>query len=131
MQPMTLSPLAGKPAPFDLLENIPRLIADYYALQPDVSNAAQLVAFGTSGHRGSSSLGSFNDAHIAAVSQATAEYRASVGTAGPLYIGMDTHALSEPAFMTAVEVLVANGVQVRFDAGRGYTPTPLISFAIL
>ena len=131
MQPMTLSPLAGKPAPFDLLENIPRLIADYYALQPDVSNAAQLVAFGTSGHRGSSSLGSFNDAHIAAISQATAEYRAGVGTAGPLYIGMDTHALSEPAFMTAVEVLVANGVQVRFDAGRGYTPTPLISFAIL
>ncbi len=131
MQRMALSPLAGKPAPFELLENIPRLIADYYALQPDVSNPAQLVAFGTSGHRGSSSSESFNDAHIAAISQATAEYRASVGTSGPLYIGMDTHALSEPAFMTAVEVLVANGVQVRFDAGRGYTPTPLISFAIL
>jgi phosphoglucomutase len=131
MQRMALSPLAGKPAPFELLQNIPRLIADYYAVQPDTGNAAQLVAFGTSGHRGSSSLGSFNDAHIAAVSQATAEYRASVGTSGPLYIGMDTHALSEPAFMTALEVLVANGVQVRFDAGRGYTPTPLISFAIL
>jgi phosphoglucomutase len=131
MPVMSLSPLAGHPAPFELLENIPRLIADYYALKPDASNPAQVVAFGTSGHRGSSKLGSFNDAHIAAISQAVAEHRAAEGITGPLYIGMDTHALSEPAFMTAVEVLIANGVTVRYQDGRGYTPTPLVSFAIL
>jgi phosphoglucomutase len=131
MPGMALSPLAGKPAPHDLLENIPRLIADYYALKPDPSNPAQIVAFGTSGHRGSSKAGSFNDAHIAAIAQAVAEHRAAEGITGPLYIGMDTHALSEPAFMTAVEVLIANGVTVRYQDGRGYTPTPLVSFAIL
>jgi phosphoglucomutase len=128
---MALSPLAGHPAPESLLENIARLVADYYAVQPDASDAAQLVAFGTSGHRGTSARGTFNDAHIAAISQATAEYRAQEGITGPLYIGFDTHALSEPAFSTALEVLVANGVKVRFDANRGYTPTPLVSFAIL
>jgi phosphoglucomutase len=136
---MSLSPLAGQPVPANLLENIPRLVAEYYAVRPnihpdglpDATNLAQLVAFGTSGHRGSSTLGSFNDAHIAAISQATAEYRAAEGITGPLYIGMDTHALSEPAFITALEVLVANGVRVRYDANRGYTPTPLVSFAIL
>jgi phosphoglucomutase len=128
---MPLHPLAGHPAPESLLDNIPRLVADYYAISPDTSDAAQLVAFGTSGHRGTSSRRSFNDAHIAAISQATAEYRAAEGISGPLYIGMDTHALSEPAFSTALEVLVANGVKVRFDANRGYTPTPLVSFAIL
>jgi phosphoglucomutase len=128
---MALSPLAGHPVPESLLENIPRLVADYYAVRPDPSDAAQLVAFGTSGHRGTSAKGTFNDAHIAAISQATAEYRAQEGINGPLYIGFDTHALSEPAFSTALEVLVANGVQVRFDEHRGYTPTPLVSFAIL
>ncbi len=128
---MALSSLAGQPVPAHLLDNIPRLVADYYAVQPDPLDAAHLVAFGTSGHRGTSTRGSFNDAHIAAISQAVAEYRAEEGITGPLYIGMDTHALSEPAFMTALEVLVANGVGVRYDANRDYTPTPLVSFAIL
>jgi phosphoglucomutase len=124
-------PLAGSPAPFALLENIPRLVAAYYAYAPDPKNPAQRVAFGTSGHRGSSLKQSFNDAHIAAVSQAVAEYRAQAGIDGHLYIGADSHALSEPALQTALEVLVANGVKVRFDAERGYTPTPLVSHAIL
>ncbi len=128
---MALHPLAGLVAPFDILENIPRLVAAYYAVQPDVHNPTQRVAFGTSGHRGSSERGSFNDAHIAAIAQATAEYRASVGITGALYIGFDSHALSEPAFITALEVLVANGVRVRFDQNRGLTPTPLVSHAIL
>jgi phosphoglucomutase len=124
-------PLAGLPAPFSLLENIPRLVAAYYAYTPDPNNPAQRVAFGTSGHRGSSLKSTFNDAHIAAVSQAVAEYRAQAGIDGHLYIGADSHALSEPALQTALEVLVANGVQLRFDETRGYTPTPLVSHAIL
>ncbi len=124
-------PLAGLPAPFGLLENIPRLIAAYYSFAPDPSNPAQRVAFGTSGHRGSSLRGTFNDAHIAAIAQATAEYRAEAGITGDLFLGVDSHALSEPAFNTALEVLVANGVKVRFDVARGYTPTPLVSYAIL
>jgi phosphoglucomutase len=124
-------PLAGLPAPLALLENIPRLVAAYYAYAPDPQNPAQRVAFGTSGHRGSSLKQSFNDAHIAAVSQAVAEYRFEQGIAGHLYIGADSHALSEPALQTALEVLVANGVKVRFDKDRGYTPTPLVSHAIL
>jgi len=128
---MALSPLAGKPAPESLLVNIPRLVSDYYTQSPDPANPAQRVAFGTSGHRGSSTLGSFNDAHIAAISQAVFEYRAAQGIAGPLFIGMDTHALSESAWMTALEVLSANGVEVRYQTGRDYTPTPLISYAIL
>ncbi|MEY4530648.1 MAG: hypothetical protein RLZZ156_1369 [Deinococcota bacterium] len=124
-------PLAGLPAPIALLENIPRLVAAYYDFFPDPSIAAQRVAFGTSGHRGSSLKSTFNDAHIAAIAQATAEYRALQGITGTLFIGADSHALSEPALNTALEVLVANGVQVRFDKDRGFTPTPLISHAIL
>ncbi len=124
-------PLAGLPAPIALLENIPRLVAAYYGFAPDPSNPAQRVAFGTSGHRGSSLKNTFNDAHIAAIAQATAEYRTFVGITGVLFIGADSHALSEPALNTALEVLVANGVEVRFDQDRGYTPTPLVSHAIL
>ncbi|HET6564626.1 MAG TPA: phosphoglucomutase (alpha-D-glucose-1,6-bisphosphate-dependent) [Xanthomonadales bacterium] len=128
---MSLHPLAGKPAPQSILANIPRLVADYYGLSPDATEPAQRIAFGTSGHRGSSSLCSFNEAHILAVSQAVAEWRASHGIDGPLFLGMDTHALSEPALISAVEVLCANGVQVCIDQDRGYTPTPVISHAIL
>lgn len=128
---MSLSPLAGKPAPSSILANIPRLLASYYALQPDPNNPAQQVAFGTSGHRGTPTNGSFNEAHILAISQAVAEYRAQQGITGPLYIGMDTHALSEVAWVSALEVLCANGVEVRYERGRGYTPTPLVSHAIL
>ncbi|MGK0617542.1 phosphoglucomutase (alpha-D-glucose-1,6-bisphosphate-dependent) [Meiothermus cerbereus] len=128
---MSLHPLAGKPAPHSILVNIPRLVSSYYALRPDPQNPAQQVAFGTSGHRGTSLAGTFNEAHILAVAQAVAEYRAEQGITGPLFMGMDTHALSEAAWITAVEVLVANGVDVRVEAGRGYTPTPLISHAIL
>jgi len=123
--------LAGKPAPYSLLANIPRLVANYYAIQPDPANPAQQVAFGTSGHRGNSLAGTFNENHILAVSQAVAEYRAKEGITGPLYMGMDTHALSEAAWVTALEVLTANGVRVCYEKGRGYTPTPLISHAIL
>ncbi|MBF6594678.1 MAG: alpha-D-glucose phosphate-specific phosphoglucomutase [Thermaceae bacterium] len=128
---MSLSPLAGKPAPSSILANIPRLLASYYALQPDPNNPAQQVAFGTSGHRGTPTNGSFNEAHILAISQAVAEYRTQQGITGPLYIGMDTHALSEVAWVSALEVLCANGVEVRYERGRGYTPTPLVSHAIL
>lgn len=128
---MSLHPLAGKPAPHSILVNIPRLISSYYAIQPDPQNPAQRVAFGTSGHRGNSLVGTFNEAHILAVSQAVAEYRTEQGISGPLFIGMDSHALSEAAWITAVEVLAANGVDVRVEKGRGYTPTPLVSHAIL
>ena len=128
---MSLHPLAGKPAPESLLENIPRLVANYYSLQPDPQDPAQRVAFGTSGHRGSALAGSFNEAHILAVSQAVAEYRAAAGIDGPLFLGMDTHALSEPALISAVEVLAANGVALRLDHELGYTPTPVVSHAIL
>lgn len=128
---MSLHPLAGKPAPHSILVNIPRLVSSYYAIQPDPQNPAQRVAFGTSGHRGNSLVGTFNEAHILAVSQAVAEYRAEQGISGPLFIGMDSHALSEAAWITAVEVLAANGVDVRVEKGRGYTPTPLVSHAIL
>ncbi len=128
---MALHPLAGKPAPKELSPNIPRLIAGYYALHPDPNEPAQQVSFGTSGHRGSSLKKSFNEDHILAISQAIAEYRRGRGVGGPLFLGMDTHALSEPAFITAVEVLAANGVRLMVQAGRGYTPTPVISHAIL
>jgi len=128
---MSLHPLAGQPAPHSILVNIPRLVSSYYALRPDPQNPAQQVAFGTSGHRGTSLGGTFNEAHILAVAQAVAEYRAEQGITGPLFMGMDTHALSEAAWITAVEVLAANGVDVRVEAGRGYTPTPLVSHAIL
>ena len=127
---MTLSDLAGKPAPQRLLTNIPRLVAQYYELRPDPAAPAQRVAFGTSGHRGTSGNGSFNEAHILAVAQAVAEHRAGAGITGPLYMGLDTHALSEPAWLTALQVLVANGVKVRAQPGT-FTPTPLVSHAIL
>ena len=128
---MAISPYAGKPAPKELLVNIPRLISAYYTGHPDPDDPAQQVAFGTSGHRGTSFNTSFNDDHIAATSQAICEYRAAQGTTGPLFIGMDTHALSEPALSTAIEVFAANGVELMVQAGLNYTPTPVISHAIL
>ncbi|GAB4396121.1 MAG: phosphoglucomutase (alpha-D-glucose-1,6-bisphosphate-dependent) [Anaerolineales bacterium] len=128
---MPLHPLAGKPAPIEILTNIPRLIAEYYTHSPNPQNPAQQVAFGTSGHRGTSDKGSFNEAHILAISQAICEYRHAQGITGPLFLGMDTHALSEPALMSAVEVFAANGVTVMLQPERGYTPTPVISHAIL
>ena len=118
------------PAP-DTLVNVPRLVAAYYALHPDVSIPAQRVSFGTSGHRGSSFLTSFNDDHIAAITQAIVEYRHSQRTSGPLFLAQDTHALSDPAFHTALEVLAANNVDVLVDSALGYTPTPALSHAIL
>ncbi|WP_261664235.1 phosphoglucomutase (alpha-D-glucose-1,6-bisphosphate-dependent) [Deinococcus sp. Marseille-Q6407] len=123
-------PLAGKRAPLDQLTSIPHLVAAYYERRPDPSQAGQRVAFGTSGHRGTSLDGSFTESHILAISQATAEYRAGAGISGPLYLGADTHALSEPAFLTALRVLTANGVRVRATPGQ-FTPTPLVSHAIL
>jgi phosphoglucomutase len=126
-----MHPLAGKPAPDSILENIPRLVSDYYTIEPDADDPAQRVSFGTSGHRGSSKTGSFNELHILAISQAVSEYRQRQGIDGPLFLGMDTHALSEPALVSAVEVLAANGVNVMIDADNGYTPTPAISHAIL
>jgi phosphoglucomutase len=128
---MTLHELAGQAAPRDMLINVPRLVSSYYTIHPDPADPAQLVTFGTSGHRGSSFAGSFNDDHIAAICQAIAEYRAAEGITGPLYGGMDTHALSEPALATAIEVLAANGVTLVIQAGFGYTPTPVISHTIL
>src|SRR6516225_6252314 len=126
---MTLTP--GRPAPESALENIPRLITAYYAERPDPSVTAHRVAFGTSGHRGCSLRGSFNDTHIAAVTQAVCEYRCKQNISGPLYLGFDTHALSIPAFATALEVLVANGVETMIAAGDEYTPTPAVSHSIL
>ena len=128
---MALHPLAGQPAPRERLVNVPRLITAYYTIHPDPADPLQAVSFGTSGHRGTSPAGSFNDDHIAAIAQAIADYRAARGISGPLYVGMDTHALSEPALATAVEVLAANGVRVVIQSGLDYTPTPVISHAIL
>jgi phosphoglucomutase len=124
-------PLAGQPAPRSLLVNVPRLVSAYYTLTPDPSRPEQRVAFGTSGHRGSSLQGAFNEPHILAIAQAVCEHRASRGVTGPLYLGLDTHALSEPARGSVLEVLAANGVEVRIDERDGYTPTPAVSFAIL
>lgn len=128
---MSLHPLAGQPAPRELLTNIPRLITAYYAYQPDPGDPAQQVAFGTSGHRGSSVNIKFNEQHIAAISQAIAELRQAQGITGPLFIGQDTHPLSEPALATAIEVLAANDVTLMVQKDGGYTPTPVISHAIL
>jgi len=128
---MEISKLAGKPADQSLLINVPRLITAYYTGQPDPSVPAQRVVFGTSGHRGSALDNSFNEAHILAITQAICLYRKQQSIDGPLYIGVDTHALSEPAFASALEVLAANGVDVMVDANNGYTPTPVISHAIL
>ena len=128
---MAQHPHAGKPARVEDLTNIPRLVAAYYLNKPDMSLPEQRVAFGTSGHRGSSLSCAFTESHIKAVSQALAEYRQSKGITGPLFIGMDTHALSEAALASAVQVLAANGVKVRVQQGLGYTPTPVVSHAIL
>lgn len=128
---MALHPLAGKPPPESILTNIPRLVAHYYSLAPAAAEPAQRVAFGTSGHRGCADRRSFNEAHILAISQAVAEFRQGQGIDGPLFVGMDTHALSEPALISAVEVFAANGVEVMLDAEGGYTPTPVVSHAIL
>jgi len=128
---MDISPLAGKPADLSLLINVPRLVTAYYAGRPDPSAPAQRVRFGTSGHRGSALDNAFNEAHILAITQAICLYRKEQSIDGPLYIGKDTHALSEPAFVSALEVLAANGVDVMVDADNGYTPTPVISHAIL
>lgn len=122
---------AGQPTrPEDLID-VARLVTAYYALHPDPAEPAQRVAFGTSGHRGSALATAFNEDHIAATSQAICEYRAQQGTDGPLFLGADTHALSEPARVTALEVFAANGVTVLIDAADGYTPTPAVSHAIL
>ena len=129
---MTINPMAGKPAPASMLVNVPRLICAYYADAPDPAMPDQKVAFGTSGHRGSSFLRSFNEAHILAITQAIVMYRTQQGIGGPLFLGMDTHALSEPAYISALEVLGANGVTVMIpDEHTDYTPTPVISHAIL
>ncbi|MDR3255728.1 MAG: phosphoglucomutase (alpha-D-glucose-1,6-bisphosphate-dependent) [Synergistaceae bacterium] len=128
---MVISKLAGKKAPKEMLVNIPRLVSSYYTEAPDPENASEAVAFGTSGHRGSSFKKSFTESHILAICQATAELRKKSGITGPLFIGMDTHALSEPAMRTAIEVLAANDVELRVQEGFGYTPTPVISHAIL
>jgi phosphoglucomutase len=128
---MNVSPLAGKPAEPWMLVNIPRLITAYYAERPDPAIDEQRVAFGTSGHRGSAFKNAFNEAHILAISQAICEYRRQRHIDGPLFIGMDTHALSEPAFASTLEVLAANAVDVMIDHEDGYTPTPVISHAIL
>ncbi|MEM9776872.1 MAG: phosphoglucomutase (alpha-D-glucose-1,6-bisphosphate-dependent) [Chloroflexota bacterium] len=128
---MSLHPLAGKPVPAELVPNIPRLMSAYYTRKPNLENPAERVAFGTSGHRGSSLKNNFTEGHILAISQAIVEYRAAAGIDGPLYLGMDTHALSEAALVSAVEVFAANGVTVMIQIGLGYTPTPVVSHAIL
>jgi phosphoglucomutase len=126
-----ISPLAGKPAPRTLLVNVPRLMTAYFTLVPDPAIAAQRVSFGTSGHRGSAFATAFNEAHVLAITQAICTWRRQAGTDGPLFLGMDTHALSEAAFASAIEVLAANGVETMIDDAHGYTPTPVISHAIL
>ncbi|MBX8544159.1 phosphoglucomutase (alpha-D-glucose-1,6-bisphosphate-dependent) [Pseudomonas cichorii] len=128
---MSLSPFAGKLAPAQLLVDIPRLVTAYYAGQPDASITTQRVAFGTSGHRGTSFELSFNEWHVLAISQAICLYRQANGIDGPLFLGADTHALSTPASATALEVLAANGVQVMISEGDEYTPTPAVSHAII
>ncbi len=129
--PETINPLAGKVLPRAALANIPRLMTAYFALSPDPAVASQSVAFGTSGHRGSALAATFNEAHILAITQAVCLHRRRAGIDGPLFLGMDTHALSEAAFATALEVLAANGVTTMIDEHGGYTPTPVISHAIL
>src|SRR6516225_3576846 len=129
--PMTISPLAGKPAPKELLIDPSRLEREYFARRPDLDDANQLVSFGTSGHRGSPLRGSFTEAHILAITQAICDYRTAHGTTGPLYMGKDTHALSGPAQRSALEVLAANRVETIIQRDDGFTPTPVISRAIL
>jgi phosphoglucomutase len=126
-----ISPLAGKPAPADILVDVPRLITAYYTERPDPTNREQRVSFGTSGHRGTSFDGSFNESHVLAITQAICAYRKQQGIDGPLFMGYDTHALSAPAFASALEVLAANGVEVMISGSNEYTPTPAVSLAIL
>jgi phosphoglucomutase len=128
---VTISPLAGKPAPKTLLVDPARLEREYYEGTPDVGEPSHLVSFGTSGHRGSPLRGSFNEAHIVAITQAICEYRHGRSIDGPLYMGKDTHAVSGPAQRTALEVLAANGVETVIQRADGVTPTPVVSRAIL
>src|SRR5262245_13246388 len=128
---MAISPQAGKPATKDMLVDLVKLEREYYERKPDMEDSNQLVSFGTSGHRGSSLRGSFNEAHILAITQAICEYRRSQSTDGPLYMCKDTHAASDPAQRTAIEVLAANGVTTVIQRDNGVTPTPVISHAIL
>lgn len=128
---MKINPLAGHPAPESMRVNLPKLLADYSALLPDINYTEQRVSFGTSGHRGSSLTRSFNEAHILAIVQAICEYRAGQNITGPLFLGIDTHALAYPAYVTSLEVLVANGVEVQIALNEEYTPTPALSHAIL
>ena len=128
---MKVSPYAGKPAEDSMLVNVPSLITAYYTEIPDPSVPEQRVSFGTSGHRGSSFDKAFNEQHILAITQAICLYREQQKMVGPLFLGMDTHALSVPAHSTAIEVLAANGVQLMIAEGNEYTPTPVISHAIL
>src|SRR6185437_6934845 len=128
---MAIHTFAGQPAPHSILVDVGKLLSAYWTEKPDASVRGQRVSFGTSGHRGSSFKQSFNENHILAITQAICEYRATQHTTGPLYLGRDTHALSEPAFVTALEVLAANGVEAIIDKDSGFTPTPVISHAIL
>jgi len=128
---MKISSLAGKPAPADLLVNVAKLVTAYYSQAPDPANPLQRVAFGTSGHRGTAFENTFNEAHVLAISQAICLYRKRLAIDGPIFVGIDTHALSEPAFISALEVLAANGAEVMMATGGEYTPTPAISHAIL
>ncbi len=128
---MTHATLAGQKAPYSLLENIPKLMTDYYTLKPNTNQTEQAVSFGTSGHRGCSSTSTFNEDHIAAICQAIVEYRYLQNINGPIYIGMDTHALSEAAHATAIEVFAANQIHIKIQSNGRYTPTPVISHAIL
>src|ERR1035438_2869392 len=123
---VALNPLADKSPTPEMLVDVPCLITSYYSLKP-----ALPVSFGTSGHRGSALDGGFNEDHILAITQAICEYRAGQGTGGPLFLAKDTHGLSEPAFVSALEVLAANGVEVMIDESLGYTPTPALSHAVL
>src|SRR6202034_2510664 len=128
---MKISAAAGKPADPSILVNVPKLVTAYYALRPDPNDPAQRVVFGTSGHRGSAFDGAFNEWHILAITQAICDYRRLQNIDGPLFLGMDTHALSEPAFASALEVLAANNTEVMLSEGTRYTPTPAVSHAIV
>jgi len=128
---MALSPLAGKPAPAEMLIDVERLVKEYYTRRPDPDNPLELVHFGTSGHRGTPEEGTFTEVHILATTQAICDYRQSNGISGPLFMGKDTHAVSGPAERTALEVLAANGIETMIQPDDGFTPTPVISHAIL
>src|SRR6202030_3219697 len=126
-QRASISPLAGRPAPKEMLVDVARLEREYFERRPDLSDPNQMVSFGTSGHRGSPLRGTFTEAHILAMTQAICDYRRGCGTDGPLYLGKDTHAVSDPAQRTALEVLAANNVDTIIQLNNGVTPTPVIS----